>query len=112
MPPMSGADLPTSTVEVSVRCTDLIDRDIMSKSDLLCVVFQKMGNNAKNSKWYEVGRTEIISDSLNPQWAKKFVLSYNFEVRQMLKFEVYDSDSSSTSLNLKKNIFQIRCSRE
>lgn len=99
MPPMSGADLPTSTVEVSVRCTDLIDRDIMSKSDPLCVVFQKMGNNAKNSKWYEVGRTEVISDSLNPQWAKKFVLSYNFEVRQMLKFEVYDSDSSSTSLN-------------
>ena len=99
MPPMSSADLPTSSVEVSIRCTDLIDRDIMSKSDPLCVVFQKTGNNAKSSKWLEVGRTEMISDSLNPQWAKKFVLSYNFEVRQMLKFEVYDSDSSSVSLN-------------
>ena len=98
MTSMAGSEMPTSTVEVSIRCADLIDRDIMSKSDPLCAVFQKIGNN-KNAKWIEVGRTEVINDSLNPQWAKKFVLSYNFEVRQMLKFEVYDSDSSSNSLN-------------
>jgi len=98
MSSMAGSEMPTSTVEVSIRCSDLIDRDIMSKSDPLCAVFQKIGNN-KNAKWMEIGRTEVISDSLNPQWAKKFVLSYNFEVRQMLKFEVYDSDSSSNSLN-------------
>ena len=99
MPPMSSIDIPTSTVEVSVRCTDLEDRDVMSKSDPLCVVFQKMGNTAANSKWYEIRRTEMIIDSLNPQWQKKFVLSYNFEVRQLMKFEIYDSDSSSTILN-------------
>ena len=79
MSSMAGAEMPTSTVEVSIRCSDLIDRDIMSKSDPLCAVFQKIGNN-KNVKWMEVGRTEVISDSLNPQWAKKFVLSYNFRV--------------------------------
>jgi len=96
---MSSIDVPTSTVEISVRCTDLIDRDVMSKSDPLCVVFQKMGNSAAKSKWYEIGRTEMISDNLSPQWEKKFILTYNFEVRQMLKFEIYDSDSTSSSLN-------------
>ena len=96
--PMSNMDFPTSTVEVSVRCTELVDRDILSKSDPLCVVFQKMGNTA-SANWHEIGRTEMISDSLNPQWAKKFVLNYNFEVRQVLKFEVYDWDNTSNSLN-------------
>ena len=91
MSQMPNMDLPTSTVEISVRCSDLLDLDIMSKSDPMCVVFQKANNSASNaSKWHEIGRTEMISDSLNPQWAKKFVLNYNFEVRQLLKFEIYD----------------------
>ena len=96
--PMSNIDLPTSTVEVSVRCTDLVDRDIMSKSDPLCVVFQKIGG-PQTSKWHEVGRTEKISDCLNPQWEKKFVLNYNFEVRQLLKFEIYDWDATTNALS-------------
>ena len=50
MSSMAGSEMPTSTVEVSIRCSDLIDRDIMSKSDPLCAVFQKTGNN-KNAKW-------------------------------------------------------------
>jgi len=97
--PISSIDMPTSTVEVSVKCTELPDRDIMSKSDPLCVVFQKIGNTAAAAKWYEIGRTEMISDTLSPQWTKKFVINYNFEVRQLLKFEIYDSDSTSNALN-------------
>ena len=50
--PMPSMELPTSTVEVSIRCTDLCDRDIMSKSDPLCVVFQKVGNTAAAAQWY------------------------------------------------------------
>ena len=96
MSQMPNMDLPTSTVEISVRCSDLLDLDIMSKSDPMCVVFQKASNP---SQWHEIGRTEMISDTLNPQWAKKFVLNYNFEARQLLKFEIYDSDSTSKSLN-------------
>ena len=82
MSQMPNMDLPTSTVEISVRCSDLLDLDIMSKSDPMCVVFQKTNSNASNaSQWHEIGRTEMISDTLNPQWAKKSVLNYNLRSR-------------------------------
>merc|ERR1712008_466584 len=61
----SSTSLPTSTVEISVRCTDLADKDVMSKSDPICVMFiQKQG------KWFEIGRTEMIADTLNPSGRK------------------------------------------
>ena len=47
--------LPTSTVELSVKCTNLCDKDVFSKSDPLCVLFQK-----KSGQWYEMARTETI----------------------------------------------------
>merc|ERR1719242_1309786 len=47
----------------------------------------------------EVGRTECVMDNLSPVWQKKIVLDYNFEQRQMVKFVVYDSDSTSSRLD-------------
>merc|ERR1711974_103283 len=93
----TAADLsiPTTSVELSVRATRLADCDTFSKSDPFCVLFQKVGSTG-NEKWMELGRTEVIKDCLNPEWTKKFILHYNFEVRQMLKFEIYDEDASST----------------
>ena len=86
--------LPMSTVELAVSCTNLADTDLMSKSDPLCVLFIK-----NNNSWMEFGRTEKITDSLSPAWLKKFVIDYKFEQRQMLKFAVYDVDSSSSNLS-------------
>ena len=51
----SKALLPTSTVELSMKCTNLSDKDVFSKSDPLCVLFQK-----KSGQWYEMARTETI----------------------------------------------------
>ena len=89
-----GSGLPISTVELAVACTNLADTDLMSKSDPLCVLFIK-----NNNSWMEFGRTEKITDSLSPAWLKKFVIDYKFEQRQMLKFAVYDVDSSSFNLS-------------
>ena len=89
-----GSGLPMSTVELAVSCTNLADTDLMSKSDPLCVLFIK-----NNNSWMEFGRTEKITDSLSPAWLKKFVIDYKFEQRQMLKFAVYDVDSSSSNLS-------------
>ena len=86
--------LPMSTVELAVSCTNLADTDLMSKSDPLCVLFVK-----NNNSWMEFGRTEKITDSLSPAWLKKFVIDYKFEQRQMLRFAVYDVDSSSSKLS-------------
>ena len=84
--PGGGGSLPTSTVELSLRCENLINADILSKSDPFCAVFVR----SDNSSWTEVGRTETLDDTLNPVWQKKFVLDYKFEERQHIKFCVYD----------------------
>ena len=97
-----STSLPTSTVELSVKCTDLADKDLLSKSDPMCVMFIQ-----RNGQWYEIGRTETIQDTLNPAWEKKFVVDYSFEERQVVKFEVYDSDSQSN--NLSHHDFLGRC---
>ena len=76
-------------------CEALANTDVLSKSDPICVLSIK----GKAGEWLEYGRTELISDSLNPQWQKKFIMDYKFEERQMLKFAVYDMDSESNSLS-------------
>ena len=91
-------ELPTSTLELSVKCSDLSDRDVMSKSDPVCVMYQRFGN-PNTAEWHEVGRTERVKNSLNPSWQKKFMIEYRFEERQQVKFEVYDYDASTNSLN-------------
>jgi len=36
----------------------------------------------------QFGRTEIIQNTLNPEFVRKFVMDYFFEESQKLKFEV------------------------
>jgi len=89
----ASSSLPTSTVELSVKCSDLANKDLMSYSDPVCIMFiQKQG------QWFELGRTEKIKDTLNPAWEKRFVVDYSFEERQIVKFEIYDWDMDSTNL--------------
>ena len=92
-PPQSPFQLPTSVVELSVRCENLADMDVLSKSDPMCALSVRQAQ-----AWLEVGRTERIQDSLSPSWQKKFVVDYKFEERQQLRFAVYDVDSASSRL--------------
>lgn len=71
------------------------------------------------SKWNEICRTECINNSLNPDFVTKVIIIYlfknhnnkyfvhkyfqvhvlyRFEVQQLIKFEVYDVDSSLNDL--------------
>jgi len=100
-------DMPTSTIELTIKCQGLADKDLTSKSDPVCVMFQQSttstqnsGNRQQGDNWFEVGRTEVIRDTLDPEWTRKFVLNYNFEQRQMVKFEVYDWDAESPKLDI------------
>uniref|UniRef100_A0A3B5PU18 Copine family member 9 n=1 Tax=Xiphophorus maculatus TaxID=8083 RepID=A0A3B5PU18_XIPMA len=40
------------------------------------------------------GRTEVIENTLNPDFVRKFVLDYFFEEKQNLRFDVYHGDLS------------------
>ena len=57
--------IPSTTIELSVRCADLSDRDLMSNSDPVCIMYQKVGGS-KNSQWREVAKTELVENCLNP----------------------------------------------
>ena len=56
------------------------------------------------------GRTETIDNTLDPQWVKKYVLDYQFEMRQMLKVTVYDSDRGAQKLEENDLIGTVECS--
>ena len=47
-----------------------------------------MNYNAFFNLLLQHGRTEMIKDTLNPNFVHKFVMSYFFEESQKLKFEV------------------------
>ncbi|XP_069699446.1 copine-8-like [Periplaneta americana] len=101
--PGSASD-PTSEVELSIFCRNLLDCDVFSKSDPMCVVYLK---NFQMLDWQEIARTETIHNTLNPNFAKKVHLLYRFEEQQHLKFEVYDVDTCDP--RLEKQDFLGRC---
>jgi len=103
-----GASAPATEVEISVRCEDLVNRDLTSKSDPTCVLFVQ--RSGKPGDWAEFGRTEKIQDSLSPRWGKKFVMDYKFEERQLLKFSIYDIDSNNTNLDSHDFLGDTECS--
>lgn len=97
---------PTSLVEIAVSCRGLIDMDVFSKSDPMCVVYMKQ---FASEQWREFGRTEVIWDNLNPEFVKKFVVDYFFEELQKLKFEIYDVDCASPDLSKHDFLGSVEC---
>ena len=95
----------TSSLQLSVSCRNLKNREILSKSDPLCIMYVRHGD-----KWHEVGRTEQLPNDLNPVWRTKFTIDYHFEARQMLKFEVYDWDRKSEKLTKNDYLGKMKCS--
>lgn len=87
--PFVSSLLPTSQIELTLSCRNLINTDIISKSDPYCVISMK---EPWQDQYYEIARTETIDDCLSPQWVKKVILNYNFETIQKIRFEVRDED--------------------
>lgn len=61
-------------IELSISCTELRDVDTISKSDPVCFLYRAgngkaaaAANDSDDDKWSLVGRTEMISNNLNPK---------------------------------------------
>ncbi|OIV95133.1 hypothetical protein TanjilG_21523 [Lupinus angustifolius] len=76
-------------LQLSLSASNLLDRDIASKSDPMVVVYAKK----KDGIVEELGRTEVILNCLNPQWIQKINVTFQFEIVQQLEFHVYDVDT-------------------
>lgn len=81
-------------VQLTVSCDHLIDKDIGSKSDPLCVLLQDVGGG----HWAELGRTERIRNCSNPEFSKTLQIEYHFETVQKLRFGIYDIDNKTPEL--------------
>ncbi|XP_074646733.1 copine-8-like isoform X2 [Tubulanus polymorphus] len=101
-----AATAPSSQVEVSISCRNLMDKDVFSKSDPLVVVYMKAFGSERYS---EIGRTESIQNTLNPDFVKKFILDYFFEECQKLRFDVYDKDDPSAHLDRQDFLGSMEC---
>lgn len=93
-------------VELTVSCENLLDMDVGSKSDPLCVLLM----NTSGNQWFEVDRTERVNNCLSPKFAKKFVVDYYFEIVQKLRFGLYDIDNKTVDLSDDDFLGEFECS--
>ncbi|XP_062143748.1 protein BONZAI 3-like isoform X1 [Alnus glutinosa] len=84
-------------IELSLSASNLIDRDFTSKSDPMAVVYAKK----IDGKLEELGRTEVVLNSLHPKWIEKVTVAFQFEIVQPLVFHVYDVDSKYHNIPVK-----------
>ncbi|XP_047670324.1 copine-9 isoform X3 [Tachysurus fulvidraco] len=92
--------VPATKIEVTVSCRNLLDMDTFSKSDPVVVLYiQGIGTK----EWREYGRTEVIENTLNPDFVRKFVLDFFFEEKQNLRFDVYNVDTRSSNISKHKD---------
>ncbi|XP_072255141.1 copine-8 [Pyxicephalus adspersus] len=80
-----SASIPATKVELTISCRNLLDRDTFSKSDP-CLLYTV---NIGSKEYPEYGRTEVIDNTLNPDFVKKFIMDYFFEERQNLRFDLF-----------------------
>ncbi|KAL7152685.1 hypothetical protein ABFS83_04G115100 [Erythranthe nasuta] len=86
-----------SQIELSLSAENLRDRDVLSKSDPMVVLYMK----GSDGSLQELGRTEVILNSLSPKWIRKYMVTYQFEMVQNLVFRVYDVDSQFHNVDVK-----------
>lgn len=93
-------------VELAISCTNLLNKDVASKSDPQCMLecFDPSGQC-----WYEFDRTEQLMNTLNPNFSKRIMLDYYFEEIQKLRFKVYDVDNTSVSLEDDDFLGELEC---
>ncbi|XP_071731805.1 protein BONZAI 1-like [Rutidosis leptorrhynchoides] len=84
-------------IELSLSASNLRDRDVLSKSDPMAVIYTKGWDGSLQ----EIGRTEVVLNSLSPRWIKKVIIAYHFEMVQTLLFRVYDVDTQFHGLEEK-----------
>uniref|UniRef100_A0A0D9WFU7 C2 domain-containing protein n=1 Tax=Leersia perrieri TaxID=77586 RepID=A0A0D9WFU7_9ORYZ len=77
-----------SPLELSFSASKLRNMDALSKSDPMLVVYTR-----KDNRLEEIGRTEVILNSLEPSWITKATINYQFEIIQPLVFRIYDVDT-------------------
>uniref|UniRef100_A0A2K5QGK1 Copine 5 n=1 Tax=Cebus imitator TaxID=2715852 RepID=A0A2K5QGK1_CEBIM len=94
-----AGSIPATKVEITVS-------SIVSPLPAVCVMYTQ---GMENKQWREFGRTEVIDNTLNPDFVRKFIVDYFFEEKQNLRFDLYDVDSKSPDLSKHDFLGQAFC---
>ncbi|KAK6185839.1 hypothetical protein SNE40_007985 [Patella caerulea] len=108
-PPMNqvpgGSAECVTKVDIRIECKNLLNKDVMSKSDPCAVLYMARSGG----KLSEIGRTENIKNCLDPKFAKSFTANYYFEEVQRITIAVYDLDNTTPELGDDDFLGQIEC---
>lgn len=97
---------PNAKIDLSLTCRNMLKKDVFSSSRTFCVVWQVpngytgSGGGTGSDKLsslpsgpeVEVGRTEVVGDTSDPDFSHTFRLDYHFEQEQSYLVRVYDED--------------------
>ena len=72
----------------------------MSASDPFLVLWELTGKQKT-----QIGSTELIADSMNPEWVKSIDVDYMFETQQTFLVQIYDADQADKLHDLSKHDF-------
>lgn len=108
------SNMPATEVKLEIAAKNLRDRDIISKSDPVAVVFEEVRNfhvpvgSPQEQQWREIGRTESIKDDLNPHFKIHVTVPYRFEELQNIRIGLWDIDSKNPALTNQDFLGDIR----
>ncbi|XGW30831.1 hypothetical protein V3C99_009637, partial [Haemonchus contortus] len=100
---------PCAKIFLSIKANGLKDRDVLTRSDPICTVSMLIKLPNGKQKWTKLGHTEVVWDSLDPEFVRKIPCDYIFEERQKMKFEIYDVDSTSSKLSSHDFLGSMEC---
>ena len=98
---------PHAKIDVTLSCENMLQKDTFSSARTFCAIWQVPNgytgrgggmmttNNIAplpSGPEVEIGRTEVVGDTRDPQFTSKFRLDYHFEQEQTYLVRVYDED--------------------
>uniref|UniRef100_A0A3B1IQ86 Copine family member 9 n=1 Tax=Astyanax mexicanus TaxID=7994 RepID=A0A3B1IQ86_ASTMX len=101
--------VPATKIEVTVSCSSLISCSLCLSVSLFSTVVVLYIQGIGTKEWREFGRTEVIENTLNPDFVRKFVLDFFFEEKQNLRFDVYNVDTRSSNISKHDFLGQTFC---
>jgi Ca2+-dependent lipid-binding protein len=80
----------SAQVMLTISARNIKDVDPDGGTSPYCVVSLSEASMVRQRVWEEIGRTETLTNTLDPEWATKICLTYFFEEQQRLQFEIFD----------------------
>ena len=82
------------SIELFVKCKRIIKSNPYA---ILKLQKQNFKDVSGEDSWIEIGRTNVVANNLNPNFAESFIVEYKFEEYQPILLEVWDYVNPSKS---------------